>query len=105
MGSLTQEKVIDVLKQVFDPEIPVDVYNFGLIYGIDVSPEDVVNIRMTLTSESCPSARQIPDDIRKKVMQLPGAAACNVEVVWEPRWSVEKITPEGRKILDLDNAD
>lgn len=102
---VSEDQVIGKLKEVSDPEVPVDVYNFGLIYGINVEDEGVVGIQMTLTSESCPSARQIPDDVKKKVEQLEGVDRCDVEVVWEPRWSVEKISAEGRETLGLDEEE
>lgn len=101
MATITEEQVIEQLKQVFDPEMPVDVWNFGLIYEIAVADDDV-NIRMTLTSESCPSAKAIPDDIIKKVQQLDGVKSCQVEVVWEPRWSPDRISAEGKQKLGLD---
>ncbi len=103
MGVLTREHIIDVLQNVFDPEIPVDVWNFGLIYDVAVAADDAVRITMTLTSESCPSAKQIPEDIRKKVMMLDGAKSCDVEVVWEPRWNATKISAKGREILGMDD--
>lgn len=102
MSSVTKEQVIETLKDVFDPEIPVDVYNFGLIYDIAVTDDDVVEITMSLTSESCPSAREIPEDIKKKMMRVAGVKGCEVEVVWEPKWGPERISEEGRKILHLD---
>lgn len=102
MTSITEAQVIEALENVFDPEIPVDIWNFGLIYGIAIENGTAIRITMTLTSESCPSAKQIPDDVKKRVMRIPGAASCDVEVVWEPRWSVQKISPKGREILNLD---
>lgn len=105
MATVTEDQVIEALKDVFDPEIPVDVYNFGLIYGIEVSDEDAIKITMTLTSESCPSALQIPEDIKKRVLQIAGAKDCAVDVVWDPKWGPEKISEEGRKILGLDEDD
>lgn len=103
MATVTTDQVIEVLKDVYDPEIPVDVYNFGLIYETRVTDEDVVQITMSLTSESCPSARQIPEDIKKKVLRIAGVKDCEIEVVWDPKWTPERITPEGRKILHLDD--
>ncbi len=103
MPTVTNEQVIEKLKEVFDPEIPVDVYNFGLIYDISVAADDRVDITMTLTSESCPSAKQIPFDVQKQVEQIDGVTSCEVEVVWEPRWSPERISPEGKKLLGMDD--
>ena len=103
MAALTKDQVIAALKDVYDPEIPVDIWNFGLIYDVAVTDADEVKITMTLTSESCPSAKQIPDDIKKKVMRIAGAKDCDVKVVWEPRWGPQRISPEGRQILGLDD--
>lgn len=102
MTDFTRDSVIDALQHVFDPEIPVDVWNFGLIYDVNVA-DGVAKIRMTLTSESCPSAKQIPEDIKKTVMMIDGAQGCEVEVVWEPRWNATLISPKGREILGLDD--
>jgi metal-sulfur cluster biosynthetic enzyme len=102
MTTVTREQVIDALQHVFDPEIPVDVWNFGLIYDVAVDGAGAVDIKMTLTSESCPSARQIPEDIKKTVLMIDGAKTCEVTVVWEPRWNATLISPKGREILGLD---
>ena len=105
MSNITEDQVIGQIKQVFDPEVPVDVWNFGLIHDVAISDADEVNIRVTLTSEACPSARQIPIDVEKKIMQLPGVKSCDVEVVWEPKWTVERISAEGREKLGLDDEE
>jgi metal-sulfur cluster biosynthetic enzyme len=99
---VTREEVIDAIKQVYDPEIPVNVYDLGLIYQIDVA-EDEIGIQMTLTSQGCPSAQQIPDMIRSRVSILPHVKAVKVQVVWEPRWNPAMISPEGKKILNLED--
>ncbi len=104
MANVTQEQVIRQLKQVHDPEIPVDVYNFGLIYGIEISDGDYVKITMTLSSEACPAAQMIPSEIIRKVEMIENVK-CTVEVVWEPRWTPELITAEGRRLLGLDHPD
>lgn len=105
MATITEEQVIEQLKRVFDPEMPVDIWNFGLIYDIDVSDEDEVHVRMTLTSEACPSAKAIPDDVVRKVEQIDGVKSCRVEVVWEPRWTPDRISAEGKKTLGLDEQE
>lgn len=102
MASITEAQVVEALERVFDPEIPVDIYNLGLVYRVAVGADARVAIEMTLTSQSCPSAKQIPDDVVKKVMQVEGVTACDVQVVWEPKWGPEKISPKGREILGLD---
>lgn len=105
MGGVTREQVVEALEKVFDPEIPVDVWNLGLVYGVDVEEEEGrVGIRMTLTSEACPAAQQLPYDVRERVMALEGVTSCEVEVVWEPRWTPERISEKGRRILGIDDG-
>jgi FeS assembly SUF system protein len=87
-----QPKIVDVLKTVYDPEIPVDIYELGLIYGIDVDAERRVLVRMTLTSPACPSAQQIPSEVRYKVKALPEVTDAWVEIVWEPPWDKDRMS-------------
>jgi FeS assembly SUF system protein len=79
-----QPKIVEVLKTVYDPEIPVDIYELGLIYGIDVDAQGHVLVRMTLTSPACPSAQQLPSEVRYKVKAVPGVSDATVDIVWEP---------------------
>ena len=87
-----QQKIIDVIKTVYDPEIPVDIYELGLIYGIDVDADNMVLVRMTLTSPACPSAQQIPSEVRYKVKAIPEVSNAWVEIVWEPPWDKERMS-------------
>lgn len=87
-----QQLVIDQIKTVFDPEIPVDIYELGLIYEIIVDADKRVLINMTLTSPACPSAQQIPSEVRWKVKAIPGVTDAFVEIVWEPAWSKERMS-------------
>ena len=98
----TREEVVEAIKQVFDPEIPVNVYDLGLIYEIDVQDKKV-GVKMTLTSQGCPSAQQIPDMVRTRVSALPNVEDVDVQVVWEPRWDPSRISSEGKKILQLED--
>jgi FeS assembly SUF system protein len=82
-----QPKIVDAIKTVFDPEIPVDIYELGLIYDILADTDRRVLIKMTLTSPACPSAQQIPSEVRWKVKAIPGVSDAFVEIVWEPPWS------------------
>jgi len=95
-----RSKVIAALKEAYDPEIPVNVYDLGLVYGIDVDDEGNVEISMTLTAVGCPMAGliiyRIEEEVRSKV---PEAKSVKVKLVWEPVWSPERITPEGREML------
>ena len=91
-ASTIEEKVIEVLRTVYDPEIPVNVYELGLVYGVDVDPTGVVNIRMTLTSPGCPVAGSLPPEVESKVRGVPGVTSCRVELVWDPPWSPDHMS-------------
>src|SRR4029077_8523339 len=82
-----QTQVIDALRTCFDPEIPVNIYDLGLVYSIQVDPPGSVSIRMTLTSPMCPVAGSLPPEVEAKVRSVPGVSRSTVEVVWEPPWS------------------
>ena len=97
----TKEEVVAVLMRCFDPEIPVNVYDLGLIYDIDCKPDSIF-VTMSLTSTSCPSAQQLPDMIKARIQKECDVPQVEVRVVWEPVWSAQRITPEGRKLLHLD---
>ena len=99
---VTKEEVIQAIKQVYDPEIPVNVYDLGLIYSVEVAQENV-KVKMTLTSQGCPSARQIPDMIHTRISTLPHVKNVDVQVVWEPQWNPSMISSEGKKILHLED--
>jgi FeS assembly SUF system protein len=87
-----QPKIVESIKTVFDPEIPVDIYELGLIYGIDADAEGRVLVRMTLTSPACPSAQQIPSEVRYKIKALPGVKDAWVDIVWEPPWDKDRMS-------------
>jgi len=96
-----EEQIVEQLKQCFDPEIPVNIYDLGLVYKIDaVKPTST--IRMTFTSESCPSAREIPLDIRTKMLNIDGIEKVDFEIVWEPQWHPRMISEEARAELGID---
>jgi FeS assembly SUF system protein len=96
-----EEQVIQVLKGCYDPEIPVDIYELGLIYKTDVSPDGDVTIEMTLTSPMCPAAGSLPPEVERKVGELPGVRSVKVDVVWEPVWTPEKMTEAARLQLGM----
>jgi FeS assembly SUF system protein len=81
-----EEKVIEMLKTVFDPEIPVDIYELGLIYGVTVGPDGAVHVRMTLTAPNCPAAQELPADVEQKVRSVAGVTDAKVEIVFDPPW-------------------
>jgi FeS assembly SUF system protein len=87
-----QSQIVDVIKTVYDPEIPVDIYELGLIYDIIVDAERRALVRMTLTSPACPSAQQLPSEVRFKVKALPGITDAAVEVVWDPPWDKDRMS-------------
>ena len=81
-----EEKIVDVLKTVYDPEIPVNIYDLGMIYKIDVKENNTVDIDMTFTAPNCPAADFILEDVRSKIESLEGIKTCNVNLVFEPEW-------------------
>lgn len=87
-----KEKVVLALKSIYDPEIPVDIYELGLIYEITVYPVNNVHILMTLTSPSCPSAEQIPSEVKEKVKAVEGINEVNVEITWDPPYSQDMMS-------------
>lgn len=96
-----EENIVKMLRTVFDPEIPVNVYELGLIYGIDVSDEGSVSIKMTLTAPNCPAADFILDDIRMKVESIDGVKSVDIELVFEPEWSQDMMSEEAKLELGL----
>jgi FeS assembly SUF system protein len=96
-----EQQVVDVLKTCYDPEIPVDIYELGLIYKTEVSPEGDVAIDMTLTSPACPAAGSLPPEVERKVSGLPGVRSVKVNVVWEPVWTPEKMSEGARLQLGM----
>jgi FeS assembly SUF system protein len=96
-----QQKIIDVIKTVYDPEIPIDIYELGLVYEIIVDAENRALIRMTLTSPACPSAQQIPQEVRYKVKAIPGITDAWVDIVWEPPWTKERMSEAAKLTLGI----
>lgn len=94
-------RVIEMLRTIYDPEMPVNIYDLGLIYALDVAPDGNVNIRMTLTAPNCPVAQSFPQSVRETLACVPGVADVNVELVWEPPWSRERMTEAARLELGM----
>ena len=92
----TEERIVDVLKTVYDPEIPVNIYDLGMIYKIDVNDEGVVDMDMTFTAPSCPAADFILEDVRTKVESVEGIKTANINLVFEPAWDQSMMTEEAR---------
>jgi FeS assembly SUF system protein len=93
--------IVDAISTVFDPEIPVNIYELGLIYEINVDTDSRVGVRMTLTSPACPSAQQLPSEVRYKVKALEGVTDCNVEIVWEPPWTKDMMSETAKLSLGI----
>jgi FeS assembly SUF system protein len=93
------EKVIDVLRTVFDPEIPVNIYELGLIYDISVDTENRVNVKMTLTAPACPVAGTLPPEVERKIENIPEVKSAAVELVWDPPWTKDRMSEAA--LLDL----
>src|SRR5947199_9469116 len=91
-----EERVVSVLRTVYDPEIPVDIYELGLIYDLKVDPAGAVSVRMTLTSPGCPVAGSLPGEVESKVKAVPGVTAAKVELVWEPPWDQNRMSEAAR---------
>jgi len=100
---ITKDQVVDVIKTVYDPEIPVNIFDLGLVYDIDIE-EHEVNVVMTLTSPACPSAKEIPLTVEQRVVNKLGATKCLVHIVWNPPWGPHLISPEGKKMLGMDES-
>jgi len=96
----TTDEVYTELRQVYDPEIPVNIVDLGLVYDVKVEGE-ACRVQMTLTSQSCPEARSIPEVVKRRVAEIEGLSSCEVELVWEPPWTPQRISPNGRKILGI----
>ncbi len=99
-----EAQVVEMLKTCYDPEIPVDIYELGLIYGIAVektADQNTVHVTMTLTSPACPVAGSLPPEVEQKVRSIPGVADARVEVVWEPPWNMERMSEAAKLQLGI----
>ncbi len=95
------QTIIDAIRQVYDPEIPINVYDMGLIYHIDIHENGNIFIDMSLTAPGCPVAGILPQQVADAVAALSGVGEVEVKVVWEPQWTIERMTDEGKAMLDL----
>lgn len=96
-----QPPIVDALKTVFDPEIPVNIYELGLIYDIVVDKDANAGIRMTLTAPACPAAQSLPVEVRNKVAAVPSVQSARVEIVWEPAWTKDRMSDTAKLQLGL----
>ncbi len=95
------ERIVEALKTVFDPEIPVNIYELGLIYKVEVEDDDKVLVEMTLTSPNCPVAESLPQEVEHKVAAVEGANGCEVKIVWDPPWNPTMMTEEAQLELGM----
>ncbi len=96
-----QAQIIEALKQVYDPEIPVDIYELGLIYAIDIADDNAVKVKMTLTAPGCPVAGSIVDEVNRRVESVDAVRSCHVDLVFDPPWSKERMSEEALLELDM----
>lgn len=96
-----EEKIVEILKTVYDPEIPVNVYDLGLIYKIDVEEDGATTIEMTLTAPGCPAADFIMEDVRMKVESVEGVTSTTINLVFEPEWNKDMLSEEAKLELGL----
>ena len=100
-GSDLQASVVDTLKSIYDPEIPVDIYELGLIYDVDISEDGDAIITMTLTTPHCPVAESLPQEVELRVLSVPGIRDAEVKLVWDPPWDPSKMSDEARLELGM----
>jgi FeS assembly SUF system protein len=94
-------EIVSALKTVFDPEIPADIYELGLIYKVDIKDDRSVDIMMTLTTPNCPAAGELPTMVENAVASVPGVGLVNVNLVWDPAWTPDRMTDEARLVLNM----
>ena len=93
--------IVAALKTVFDPEIPADIYELGLIYKVDIGNDRAVDVTMTLTTPNCPAAGELPTMVENAVASVPGVGTVNINLVWEPTWSPDRMSDEARLVLNM----
>ena len=96
-----KEKVITEIKKIYDPEIPVNIYELGLIYKVEIDEKNKVNVEMTLTSPNCPVEESLPNSVKENIMNVDGVADVNLKLVWDPPWSKDKMSEAAKLELNL----
>ena len=96
-----KSQVIEAIKKIYDPEIPVNIYELGLIYKVEVDEKNKVNIDMTLTSPNCPVAESLPKDVKESILKVEGVSDVNLNLVWEPPWDKDKMSEAAKLELNL----
>jgi FeS assembly SUF system protein len=97
----TEDAIIAAIAEVYDPEIPVNIYELGLIYAVEIGDDGAVKVEMTLTAPGCPSAQELPEQVHNSVMTVQGVTSCDVETVWDPPWDPSRMTEEARLQLNM----
>ena len=97
----SKDDIIEAIRTVYDPEIPVNIYELGLIYKIDVDEKNKVNVDMTLTSPNCPVAESLPNEVKESIMKVDGVSDVNLNLVWEPPWDKDKMSEAAKLELNL----
>ena len=98
---ISEDAVIEAISTVYDPEIPVNIYELGLIYAVDIADDGKIRVEMTLTAPGCPSAQELPVMVREAVFAVPGVTACDVETVWDPPWDMSRMSDEARLAMNM----
>ncbi len=96
-----EKLVVDALRTVYDPEIPVNIHELGLIYGVDIDPSGAVTVRMTLTAPGCPAAGELPIEVEERVRAVPGVTGVKVEIVFDPPWNPSRMSEAAKLQLGL----
>ena len=96
-----KNRVIEKIKEIYDPEIPVNIYELGLIYKIEVDEKNKINVDMTLTSPNCPVAESLPNEVKENIMKVEGVSDVNLNLVWEPPWEKDKMSEAAKLELNL----
>jgi len=99
--SQIEKLVVDALRTVYDPEIPVNIYELGLIYGVEVAPAGAVTVRMTLTAAGCPAAQALPQEVEERVRAVPGVTGVTVDLVFDPPWEMGRMSEAARLQLGM----
>jgi len=97
----SEDALIEAIATVYDPEIPVNIYELGLIYAIEIADDGAVKVEMTLTAPGCPSAQELPEQVRDAVLLVDGVRCCSVDTVWDPPWDPSRMTEEARLQLNM----
>src|SRR3569833_2345502 len=95
------DDIVAALKTVYDPEIPADIYELGLIYKVDIKDDRAIDVQMTLTTPNCPAAGDLPNFVENAVASVPGVGPVTVNVVWEPAWTPDRMSDEARLVLNM----